>query len=132
MCIRDRYSSVIKDLVEADQPESILRGFEANLLAELGHAINYYDDYRTGDELATMEHYFFHPRVGFSTLAIGEGEVKVSAAEIEALRHNDMSEQVSARLVKNIHARTLAFLMGEKSLNSKELYRSVQKLHVKT
>jgi len=126
------YRAAIKDLVQTDQPEAILRRFEANLLAELGHAINYYDDFRTGDELAPVAQYFFHPRVGFSTLAIGEGEVKVSAAEIEALRHNDIASKASARLVKNIHARTLAFLMGKKDLNSKELYRSVQKLHVKT
>ena len=100
------YRDVVKDLAQAKQPETVLRQFESNLLAELGHAINFYDDYRTGDELAVAEQYFFHPRVGFSTLAIGEGELKISAAEMESLRHNDFSFQATAKLVKNLHART--------------------------
>jgi len=125
------YHTAVVNLERASKPEAILRQFESDLLAEIGHAINLYDDYRTGAPLDAAQDYFFHPRVGFSTLAIGEGETRISGAELESLRHNDLTEASTARIIKVIHASTLAFLMGEKKLNSRELYRSVQQLHGK-
>lgn len=124
------YRTTIADLVETNEPQLPLRTFEANLLTELGHALNFDDDCQSHQPLAPSSHYYYHPQSGFSTASLGQGECKVSMAELQALRSHELEDKHFARAAKLVYAGTIKYLLGHKTLNSRELYRELTKFKV--
>lgn len=124
------YKATIGQLVHCAEPELPLRTFESDLIGELGHAINFYEDCETHEPLMSQQKYYYHPASGFSAGALGLGAFEITAEQMVALRAHDLESECFPRAAKLIYASTIQHLLGNKKLASRELFREVRKLHV--
>ncbi len=121
------YRDTIKSLASTTTPEFPLRTFEAKLLMELGHALDFNEDCQTHHALVDATDYYYHPEAGFSAATLGNGECKVSAQELAALSAHAVDDEHFPRAAKLVYAGTIKHLLGTKTLNSRDLYRDLSK-----
>lgn len=121
------YRDTIKTLVSTSTPELPLRTFEAKLLMELGHALDFTEDCQTHQALIDSTHYYYHPQAGFSASTLGAGECDVRAEELAALKAHAVDDEHFPRAAKLVYAGTIKHLLGTKTLNSRDLYRDLSK-----
>lgn len=124
------YRDTIKQLESTTTPELPLRTFESRLLMELGHALDFTEDCQTHKALEDSAQYYYHPQVGFSISSLGLGECKVTSQELAALRSHELDNEHFARAAKLVYAGTIKHLLGQKTLNSRELYRDLSKFNL--
>ena len=108
--------------------ENILRVFELRLLAELGYAINLSDDYVTNEPIMKGKLYKFIPDFGFEMVILSKDEEfpdNVFEGEtLVAIREMDMEGKTVAKSAKRLLRLAFASLLGEKPLNSRNLFAS--------
>ncbi len=121
------YRNTIENLTITVTPELPLRTFEARLLMELGHALDFTEDCQTHQTLADSTHYYYLPQAGFSVSTLGLGECKITSQELSALRSHDLENEFFPRAAKLVYAGTIKHLLGQKTLNSRDLYRDLSK-----
>jgi len=124
------YRETIKSLVSTSTPELPLRSFEATLLMELGHALDFNEDCQTHQDLVDCTHYYYHPQAGFSASTLGAGECQVRAEELAALRAHAIDDEHFPRAAKLVYAGTIKHLLGTKTLNSRDLYRDLSQFRL--
>ena len=125
------YKSYQDTLVSLQGPgdlENILRVFELRLLAELGYAINLSDDYVTNEPITKGKLYKFIPDFGFEMVILSKDEEfpdNVFEGEtLIAIREMNMEGKTVAKSAKRLLRLAFASLLGEKPLNSRNLFAS--------
>jgi len=110
--------------------EVILRKFELNLLAELGYAINFWQDYLTREPIQKNKRYRFIPDAGFeldrSLGADGHIENLFEGVDLIALRQLSFNESSVVRAAKRLLRLALRVHLGDKPLQSRSLFTKVR------
>lgn len=114
------YAQVLGELAEGAMVESRLRYFEQQLLETLGFGIDYTHDAESNAMVAEALHYDFHPERGFSR--VSPGQPGFSGAVLLQLAQGEKESPESLQVLKQIHRRALARLLGNKPLKSRELF----------
>ena len=109
--------------------EVTLRIFELTLLSELGYAINFNEVNQTNDPIVNGERYKFTPNIGFELVSprdseenpqnIFEGEVLIAIQQLK------MQEDKVVKSAKRLLRIALNALLGDKPLNSRNLFGSL-------
>ena len=110
--------------------EVILRKFELNLLAELGYAINFWQDYLTREPIQKNKRYRFIPDAGFELdrplEADGHLENLFEGVDLIALRELSFNERSVVRAAKRLLRLALRIHLGDKPLQSRSLFTNVR------
>lgn len=127
------YSQLLDELQHLPVPDdgnlalmTALRRFESILLAELGYAINFAQDF-LGIAIQPQQLYRFTPNEGFSPNNSGElGEYILAMADPEfAFTQKVLPAEVIAMLSR-VYRKALAVLLNDKPLKSRELWIAQQ------
>lgn len=120
------YQETLAGLQNQPDLEPVLRRFELNLLADLGYAINLYEDCRDHNPIEADCVYRFTPDVGFESNHHFESEIEnprhYSGAHLIALREMQLQDPAAAKAAKRLLRQALAAHLGEKPLNSRNLF----------
>lgn len=144
------YALALAELAETpDKPEPILRGFEMQLLEALGLLPDFLACESEGNDIDVTAHYQFYPTLNravlmpddLSAMAIpkikptepvyhDDGEtiahgIKVSGKALMALANFNLSEPSVLAEIKPLMRQLLRMHLGDKPLNSRELFASL-------
>jgi DNA repair protein RecO (recombination protein O) len=117
--------------LRSDHPvEPALRGFELQLLSELGYGLNLTTECDSDLPLNPAASYRFIPDVGFERVvdtgtASPEANDAMSGAHIIALQNLDFSDESAAFTAKRLLRRALARHLGDKPLASRALFEQI-------
>lgn len=121
----DIYESTLEKLStaagDADR-EAALRGFELQLLAELGYAIDFFAT-DSGEPLAASQFYRFDAAAGFSETAVRSEAEAYDGATILAIGRGEFIHAQTLRVAKKITRAALAPHLGPRPIKSRELFR---------
>ncbi len=120
------YQETLAGLQNQQDLERILRRFELNLLADLGYAINLFEDCGDHKPIEAESFYRFTPDVGFESsshiTADSENPRHYCGAHLIALREMELKDPEVAKSAKRLLRQALAAHLGEKPLNSRNLF----------
>lgn len=124
------YQETLLSLRGDNAVEPALRGFELQLLGELGYGINLTTECDTDLPLNPATRYRFIPDVGFEKVlsgeAAGQDSIDVLSGEhIIALRNLDFSDTAAALTAKRLLRKALARHLGDKPLASRALFKQL-------
>ncbi|MDO8266325.1 MAG: DNA repair protein RecO [Moraxellaceae bacterium] len=118
------YAQILGELAEGAAVESRLRYFERQLLDVLGYGIDFTHDAGSDGMIVEGSHYDFHPERGFVRASPGgsafPGAVLLGLATSETLSPEGL------QVLKLVHRRALARLLGNKPLKSRELFLALR------
>jgi len=120
------YCEALHQLEHGCDIEPVLRKFEKHLLDELGYGVSYSDDAHSGDKLVENALYEFVNEVGFVLFSGNEqapGRRVFPGGHILAIGLDDYSQLQTRRAAKQIMRQSLAVHLGDKPLNSRNLFR---------
>lgn len=104
--------------------EPLLRGFEFRLLEELGYALDFTHDVRSGCAIEIQDFYECHIQEGFYAAAPDIPENLLIKGEwLLAIAQGDYSAPLTRQVAKQLTRRMLRPLLGSKPLHSRELFR---------
>ncbi len=104
--------------------EPLLRGFEFRLLEELGYALDFTRDVRSGCAVESQGFYECHVQEGFYAAAPNIPENLLIKGEwLLAIAAGDYSASVTRQAAKQLTRRMLKPLLGSKPLHSRELFK---------
>lgn len=125
----DTYQASLGVLQNAEAIEPVLRDFELKLLTQLGYGLDFERDANTGEKIIVTENYRFDVHQGFirSDVQIASVikevvPVVVSGVVIAAIAARDFSLIETRQVAKQLCRRMLAPLLGNKPLNSRNLF----------
>jgi len=127
------YSQLLDELQTLPVPDinnlalmTALRRFESVLLAEMGYAIGFAQDF-LGIDIQPREFYRFTPNEGFSLNNSGElGEHILAMADLEAAFAQQVLPVEVIAMLSRVYRRALAVLLNNKPLKSRELWIAQQ------
>jgi len=110
--------------------EPALRGFELQLLNELGYGINLTNECHSDLPLSAEAHYHFIPDVGFERVVElpssgPQAQNLIPGAHIIALKTLDFSDGDAALSAKRLLRSALARHLGDKPLASRALFKQI-------
>ncbi len=124
--IYSSYQETLAGLQNHSNYEPVLRRFELNLLADLGYAINLTEDFHDHKPIAADSIYQFTPDIGFESSAHIDADSDnprhYSGAHLIALREMQLDDPAAARSAKRLLRQALAAHLGDKPLNSRNLF----------
>ncbi len=123
----DFYRQVLQDLVLRPGSAIPLRRFERQLLQELGYGLNLERD-SNGDAIRADLDYDYRLDEGPCLLVGSAQEMKISGDVLLALRDDRLDETQSRREARLLLKSALRLHLGEKPLQTPELFRSLQRL----
>ena len=117
------YEQSLKALQTEVDIEPLLRGFEFRLLGELGYALDFTHDVRSGLPIAADGFYECHIQEGFFAAAPDIPEDYLLKGEsLLAIAAGDYSLPATRQAAKKLSRRVLRPLLGSKPLHSRELF----------
>ncbi len=124
------YQNALLRLHAAPDLAPVLRGFELDLLRELGYELNLYHDCESGLPIRTDSHYHFDPEEGFRQMdahvVSSPGAAAVfRGSDLIALRESDFSMPSSGPAAKRLLRQALQIHLGDKPLASRRLFLSL-------
>ncbi|MGI9228454.1 MAG: DNA repair protein RecO [Gammaproteobacteria bacterium] len=118
------YKQAVRALVADQAEESVLRVFEKRLLESLGYGLLLEVD-KQGNAIAAEQYYTYGPGIGPLQCPAGEDSAeRYSGRTLLALAQEVLTEPICLCEAKRLTRRMLAELLGEKTLASRDLYRS--------
>jgi DNA repair protein RecO (recombination protein O) len=117
--------------LHGDHPvEPALRGFELQLLNELGYGINLKTESGSDLPLNPSANYRFDPDGGFERVVDADSSPKEASdvmrgAQLIALQHLDFSDETTVITAKRLLRRALARHLGDKPLASRALFKQL-------
>lgn len=120
------YCEALYQLEQGCEIEPILRKFEKHLLEQLGYGVSYSEDAQSGNTLEENARYEFVSEVGFVRFNGDEqapGRWVFPGEHILAMGLDDYSQPQTRRTAKRIMRQSLAVHLGDKPLNSRNLFR---------
>lgn len=127
----DTYHDCLHLLQANASLEPLLRNFEFNLLQELGYAVDFVADARTGSAILADRDYWFDAQTGFYQLDVMEEHRNAArhsfyGADILAIGVRDFSSAQTRRVAKHLSRIMLQPLLGARPLKSRELFASLR------
>lgn len=116
------YCGVVESLASVDFLEPCLREFEWSLLRELGYGLDFSVDAVSHSAVIAESLYQLDCERGFFQATQGP----FTGADLLAIAGQDYSMACTARAAKLIARRALRQLLGDKPLNSREMFRQMQ------
>lgn len=118
------YQSALAALAEAADLETVLRQFELRLLEELGYGVTLDRTALEGVPVSSDLSYAYDPEHGVRAAEACEGGTLISGATLLALAAGEALEPGQRREARTLLRAALAPHLGDKPLQSRELYRS--------
>lgn len=122
----ETYQASLGVLQKSESIEPVLRDFELELLTQLGYGLDFERDANTGEKIIATENYRFDAHQGFMRsdvlVASAIKEAVVSGVVIAAIAARDFSLVETRQVAKQLCRRMLAPLLGNKPLNSRDLF----------
>ena len=127
------YSQLLDTLQHLPTPDlnnlalmTALRRFESVLLAELGYAINFAQDF-LGLDIQPQQLYRFTPSEGFSANHSGElGEHLLAMTNSDVIFSQEVIAPEVIAMLTRVYRKALAVLLNDKPLKSRELWIAQQ------
>lgn len=120
------YQIALTQLEMTHSEESVLRCFERDLLEGLGYGFEYCD-FESGAPIEPEVLYVFDPSQGFSLLRDPKAKLIVSGASILALARGEFEDLHQLKEVKMLLQSAIQIHLGSKPLQTRQLFREVQK-----
>lgn len=117
------YRSTLEGLAQERPLDEVLRGFELQLLHELGYAPDLERD-SGGKPIEPGEHYRYRQEAGFEAVP-QQSRGAVSGHTLLALAGGQPLDAVQRRQAKELLRGILAFYLGDRPLKSRELFRTM-------
>lgn len=118
------YAQILGELAEGAAVESRLRYFERQLLDVLGYGIDFTHDAGSDSLILEGSHYDFHPERGF--VRASPGASAFPGAVLLGLATGETLSSEGLQVLKQVHRRALARLLGNKPLKSRELFLALR------
>lgn len=109
------------------EQQALLRGFELNLLAELGYGLDLSMDAKTHAPIEPELLYSYDPTVGLyetSTMIQDSSPLAVSGACIISLHKRTFATAVELNEAKKLMRSIISYYLGNKSLQTRKLFQS--------
>ena len=119
----DAYQAALAQLAEADDLDTLLRQFELRLLAELGYGLTLDREADSGNPVRADRCYRFESERGVQPAAPDTREPTLSGSTLLALACGTPLESTQRREARRLCRQALAPHLGERPLQSRELYR---------
>jgi DNA repair protein RecO (recombination protein O) len=114
-----QYSNTLSSLNEAADLEPLLRGFELNLLEEVGYGVSFDLDFE-GNPINPQQHYDLAGELGWQPCDSTE-QSSLVGSQILAISKKDFSEASLRNVCKQLNRAALDELLEGRTLNSREL-----------
>ena len=124
-CLFDAYEKLLTDFEKSEDITQSLRQFEIDLLRELGYGINFYSEANAQEEIVPESYYRFVVNEGFH-IAEESSEMRFLGREIRNIASGKL-EKVEASKLRFLTRSSLAILLGDKRLTSREIFSGVVK-----
>ena len=119
----DLYEKSLQALTLQKDLEPVLRGFELQLLAELGYEINFASDSLSGKSITNEVNYCLDTQAGFYPAPFGTPtNMQFPGQHISAIAQGELSDADVKLTAKRITRILLKPLLGSKPLMSRELF----------
>lgn len=122
------YMNALSQLNAGDFPETVLREFEFDLLAELGYAINLKTEADTNRLIKPHTWYSYDPKIGFLEISLHAAEQKILAnqvfngSDILAIQSGNNYSEKTVKVAKTLCRMSIEALLNNRKLKSRELY----------
>lgn len=117
------YSAALTALAAGEDMETVLRGFELNLLGEIGYAVALDREAGSGRPVAPGRYYVYEQESGLCAAGAEDGRQVLSGEILLNLAAGGPLSGSAAQAAKGLTRRLLAPYLGEKPLKSRELFR---------
>ena len=119
----DLYSKFIQDSVNEEKMDYLLRNFELDLLEMLGYGINFHADINNEEEIKLNKNYIFVAESGFMA---SDKAKDFSGEDIIKIRERNFAD-ISTKKLKQLTQATIMFCLEGKDLNSRQIFRRLEK-----
>jgi len=119
----DLYSKFIQDSVNEEKMDYLLRNFELDLLEMLGYGINFHADINNEEEIKLNKNYIFVAESGFMA---SDNAKDFSGEDIIKIRERNFAD-ISTKKLKQLTQATIMFCLEGKDLNSRQIFRRLEK-----
>ena len=119
----DLYSKFIQDSVNEEKIDYLLRNFELDLLEMLGYGINFHADINNEEEIKLNKNYIFVAESGFMA---SDNAKDFSGEDIIKIRERNFAD-ISTKKLKQLTQATIMFCLEGKDLNSRQIFRRLEK-----
>tara|TARA_A100000164_G_scaffold74831_1_gene62943 strand:- start:2110 stop:2808 length:699 start_codon:yes stop_codon:yes gene_type:complete len=119
----DLYSKFIQDSVNEEKMDYLLRNFELDLLEMLGYGINFHADINNEEEIKLKKNYIFVAESGFMA---SDNAKDFSGEDIIKIRERNFAD-ISTKKLKQLTQATIMFCLEGKDLNSRQIFRRLEK-----
>lgn len=104
--------------------EPLLRCFEMQLLSDLGYAISLTEEAHGGGQIEPDKRYLFQPGHGFTLTgdAVSGNNFLFLGSHLLSFAKNELIDKSMLKSAKRLMRIALSELLGEKAINSKELF----------
>lgn len=123
------YKRTLSGLSAEKPPEPCLREFEHFLLEEAGQGLDFYTDYKTGQQLELDGVIFFQPGYGFSIEKPAGKVVELNAIDMKMLQSGKLALESREKGVKMVYQAAIRHMLQNKELRSRQLFKEVNKLN---
>ena len=120
----ERYSRSIESLSEEGDIEPVLRGFEVSLLNELGFGLNLTSDADSGRCITAESNYVYDLELGAKKINIPSETLTIKGSTLLALAGKRRYHATEAREAKQLMRRVIQHYLGDRKIESRELFRS--------
>lgn len=117
------YSNFIEAAVKEADMKFLLRSFELDLLEMLGYGINFQTDIDAHEPIEASLDYIFIAERGFQ---VSKKDTDFSGQDIIDIRNRNLVN-VSSNKLKQLTQATIMFCLEGKDLNSRQIFRRLQK-----
>ena len=119
----ERYSRSIESLSEEDI-EPVLRAFEVSLLNELGFGLNLTSDAYSGRGITAESNYVYDLELGAKKVNIPSETLTIKGSTLLALAGKRRYQVIETREAKQLMRRVIQHHLGDRKIESRELFRS--------
>jgi len=120
------YGRTVERLAGNDQPASLLRGFEVELLGLLGYALNLEHDVMRHEDIDVAQYYEYRSAHGPVPVDQRQGPMVFSGRELLGIRSGRFSEPDTLRAASRLLRGVIAYHLDGKELMSRKVLRELR------
>jgi DNA repair protein RecO (recombination protein O) len=124
----ERYKEALAELGEGGPSAPILRGFEKNLLKELGYAMTLDREASTGRPIEPASFYTYDPERGPLELGGRSAELQVTGQTLLDLARDDFADPQTLAQAKGLMRALINHRLDFQPLNSRRIFRELLEL----
>lgn len=125
----ETYAGTLVSLSPESEPAAILRGFEKELLRELGYAVTLDRDVESGHPIAAEQRYTYVVERGPTTAVNGDRSgVELLGQTLLDMQSDNYSNAVTQQQSKALMRALINHLLGDQVLHTRQLLRDLQEI----